>query len=192
MAANKFNLTANQYLAAVAGATLVVTLVSVLIGRGLVHNLTFNNRVITKKTAARNQLQANLVAIPELEKNFTALQGQNNLILRALPSQPDFTGLASMIESMAGQTGLRLKDVSQAGTPETPTGGASPLQFTVQGNGSYDSLLRFLVAIQTAARPMRVNSLNLSGSTPSLSMNLTLTTYYQGAYDISPKTEAVK
>lgn len=193
----------NNFVVVAVLVTLVIVVICLIIGKNLVEQFLFNNRVIGKKAAANRQLDENLENIPALLENHHGLGDRANLVMQALPEQSDFPGLASSLELIAGQSGARLKTVSPLDTAgstatsqSTPTQSSStqPTAFAVSLaiEGNYDSIKRFLSNIELSVRPMKVTDVKLGGTTTAMTATFELETFYQGPADMSEKTENVK
>lgn len=185
------NLKTGQLIAVCAIASFIALALTVFIGLKLWSQLSFNNRVLAKKTAAKNQLDANLEALPRLQANFNNLGGKERLIMRSLPARPDFPALATSMELITGLSGTKLQSISPP-APRTAGEGVVAIDFTVAAEGSYASILQFLTNLQLSARPMRINGVAVSGTGSILSVSAQVTTYYQSAKNVKPKSEVVQ
>jgi Tfp pilus assembly protein PilO len=199
----KTAISTNNFIIMVIVASFLVVLLAGFVTKQLVGQIMFNNRVVSKKAAASRQLKQNLEAIPQLQSNYANLGARGQLVLDSLPSTPDFPAAVSMLEVMAGTSGVRLKSVSpgdtevQLASAETSgqgqlASGAQPVSIRLTVEGSYDSLLSFYKNIELSSRPLKVVSIDQSGVTASQAADIGLTTYYQAPADLSPKTEVVK
>lgn len=188
----KISLSNNMVIAIACAVTAIVVVVSFVAGRSLVKRLTFNAEVISKKTAAKNQLNENLANIPALKQNYQTVAARSQLVLSSLPTSPDFTGLAGSIELITNLSGISLKSVTLgAVTPSADIDSPAPFQFTVSTSGSYTGLLQFLQNIELSARPMRVDSVNITGSTEETTAIVIISSYYQLPADLNNKSETI-
>lgn len=200
----KSELSTNNLILVVALVSLVVIIITLLLARGLFEQLGLNNRVLAKKTAASRQVKANLDAIPDLISNYEALGSRIQLIENSLPQKPDFPGLLSTLEVMAGTSGVRLSAVTEASNPTqafsatganttaTPAKGPQSLNFSLETGGSYTNLLSFFRTFEISSRPMRLISLQFKGTSSAIRSTVDMQTHYQGPVDLTPKTEVVK
>lgn len=172
-------------------ALVIVVVPALIIGINLGSQLSFNNRVLSKKTAAKKQLEANIAALPALRSSYNDLGGKEKLIMRSLPTRPDYPALATSMQLLTGVSGIKLNSVSPPG-PGVSAEGPIATDFTIEGEGSYANILRLLSNLQLSARPLRINAVSVSGTGSSMSIQAHLTTYYQAAKSITPKTEVVK
>jgi hypothetical protein len=200
--------------------TLLVVGGAGLVGKTLFTGIVRDTKVLDAKSKANKQLDKNLEAAPKLVENYNALSDRRDLIANALPNTSDFPGLIALLENMSGQIGVTLKSVSPslsataaapapagaagattttgtAATASTATGtieppAAQPYSVSVAFDGNYTSLQQLLKSIELSARPMRVTSVQMSGSGSSLSAEVEITTYYQDKATLPFKTETVK
>lgn len=178
----------------IAVSAIVTVLVVLLAGtaiRSLVSKLSANNDIISKKRAVQQKLVDNQAALEKLKAEFENIGGEKALILDALPTKPDFTGVSAMIENIASTTGVVVGSVTQV-SDEPSTSEPSRLKIKVQMAGSYEAVKSFLGLLEVSLRPMIVNSVQLSGTSGAMSADLDITTYYQTAFDTTIKTEPIK
>lgn len=195
----KPNLSNNNFIILALLITLVVVGVTVLVGKSLVTTIVLDTKVLAKKNTANNQLKKNLEAAPKLVDAYAQLADTKRSVNNSLPNKSDFSGLIAQVENMAGVSGVDLKSiapdllassVAPVSTSEIPL--PQEFKFTVSMAGSYDSLQKFLSAVENSSRPMKVNSLRVAGSGSSLTFELGLSTYYQDIATIPFKLEVVK
>jgi hypothetical protein len=124
----------------VASIAAFVAIFSLASSYSLWHKLSFQSKVITAKTAARNQLNSDLTASKVLTtsyENFNgatsnllggAVTGVDNdnakVILDALPSAYDYPALTTSIQNLLSNQGVKVDSIG--GTDEAATGGTSP------------------------------------------------------------------
>jgi hypothetical protein len=170
-------------------------------------------KVLSAKNKANDQLEKNLESAPKLVDNAKNLGSTNELIADALPNTSDFPGLMALMENLSAESGVTLKSInpsSAAGTVASPaSGGAVPaataavpnsgdvptpqtFAFSAAFDGTYASFQRLIANLEASARPVKVTSVQLSGSGNSLSVQLEGTTYYQDKATVPFKLETVK
>ncbi len=180
----------------------VITSFAIVGVQFLFQQWSFNNKVISAKYLASSTLDKNLKNVSLLKQNINELVGstdlatsrnadsENNLqvILDALPTQSDVTGLATSLQKViAPQSGVSLESVSvpsdasaiDLATTSTLVGGPIEQPYTVVVSGSYQSIQIFLQNLEKTIRPMNVTGLNVSGSDTSLRATIDFTAYYQ-------------
>ncbi len=207
----------NNYFIVLLLVSLLVVGGAVLIGKSLVSGIVRDTKVLKAKNIANKQLDQNLVAVPQLIDNYATLTNKN-IIANALPNQGDLPAFMAMMENMGASSGVGLKSIapsqvgtvaiagsSGASTNSTAAGGASneasqsvkpprpqPYAVSMTFDANYPALGRLLTAIEQSARPIRVTSLQISGSGASLSVQMEVTTYYQDKAKLPFSMETVK
>lgn len=187
--------------------TLLVVGASGLIAKNLITGIIRNTKVVDAKTRASNQLDLNLQDAPRLVDNYRQLGDRSTLIAAALPDTTDLPGLLVLLENISSDAGLKLKSVepgfiadslSSASTAKTATDTSvdppKPKTFAVNAalDGSYPTLQKFVADMELSARPLRIDSIQLSGSGNALSAQLGLTTYYQDKGKLPYGKEVIK
>lgn len=199
----------------VAAFVLVFGLVS---GKALLGQMSYQNRVISAKKTALNQLNTDLSARDSLQSSYKSFvaedpnviggsasgtgeqDGDNaTLILDSLPSAYDFPALTTSLEKIIG--GQNLKILSITGTDQEATEGAnssspSPqavaMPFQVEVNGAYTSVQSLTDVFQNSIRPFQIQTLELSGDEGSMNATFSAQTYYQPGKTLNIKNEVVK
>jgi hypothetical protein len=187
--------TANFITVAVLVTFLVVVGAGILL-KGRWSAFQLNNKVSAKKSTAIVTLQNDLTAYNSLESTYRDLVGKREdvLILDALPTTPDLTGLSAALDQQASQSGVAL--LSVANDTSTDTGTATTASGTVNVvltvTGSYTSVMNYLKTLEQSARPMKVTNVALSGTATATNASISLTTYYSPAAKVEMTTESVK
>lgn len=203
----------------IAGLMIVATLVvagSIVASKVFIGELAFNNRVLGAKREVNGVLAQNVNNLEDLAANFEALRGDGIApadVLRALPTSHDFANLSGQLELLASLSGAQLLTVTLSGdsavasesaeasvptadpaaTELAPTAeGVQPATFTISANGSYQSLVTFITATEVFVRPIQINAVKLSGSEPSVVVELTITTYYQSRTEVGNETRTIQ
>ncbi|HSH31162.1 MAG TPA: hypothetical protein VK963_00665 [Candidatus Saccharimonadales bacterium] len=215
------DLSTNNFIMIMVAVSLVAVVLSVIVGRVLVSQILLNNKVISKKVQADNQLKRNIAAVQQLSLEYQQLGSRRGLILNSLPIKADVPGLTSALELIAGTSGLKLKSITPAtataaatpapaeaaATPATDTASSAtpaadavagptvapvPYQVSVNVEGNYVSLVKFLRNLELSARPLRVTAVKVGGTSATMTAELELTSYWQAEADLVPKTETVQ
>lgn len=200
----------------VAAFILVFSLVAT---KTLVSEAAYQNRVISAKRVAVNQLKADLSATTKLQSSYNAFvnmpqnalggnpdgtgpQDGNNakIVLDALPSTYDFPGLTTSLDNLlSSQSGITIDGIS--GTDEEATLGNNqsssnpqpqPIPFSVSVTGNYSSLQGVISTFERSIRPIQVQTLDISGTEPDLTMSITAQTYFQPAKSLNISEKVVK
>ena len=179
----------------------IVTLVisaSFILSRQWLGDLKFNNKVISAKNQVNSTLSQNVDSLGQLQQNYTAMQ-QSGLtasqVLAALPTAPAYADFSNDVEAMAALAGIQLTSVVQSSTDlSTPTATASslPVQFQIVANGKYKNIQKFLQNLQDAKKPVIIDVAGLSGVDPAVSLQLTVTTFYQPVTTITNDKKVLK
>ena len=181
--------------------SLIVIGVTVLAAKSLGKSIARDNQIVQKKNIADNKLKENIVNAPSLVSDFAVLGDNKSILADALPVSVDFPSLLVTLENMSGASGQRLKSVQPAAAVATaspePTAKSTipvpkPYQFGVATTGTFDSMIRFIRALETSARPMRIVDAQFVGSGSALSTTFTIETYSQDKAALPFTTEIIK
>lgn len=198
----------------IAAFILIFALVS---GRAMVSQIAYQQRVIDAKKEALATAQQDLEALDSLEASYTEfvtgdpnvlsgsidgkgeLDGDNaRIVLDALPSKYDFPALTTSLEEIMTKQGMQILSIS--GTDEevaqTDQGGPNPapvaMPFQAQASGSYGSVQDLVRAFQRSVRPFQIQTLEISGSESSMTVDINAKTYYQPEKTLSITEEVVE
>ncbi len=195
-AINKHDLSLKNYLAVCVTVGLLVVVACGFIAKDLVGRAIHNGKVLSAKQKASRQLDADLVAAPQLIASYSGLGDTRTLLDSSLPTGPDFSGYIAMMESAAADAGVSLKSVMPVAvqTEDAARGDAKPMPVnsTISVTGNYASLQRFFANIEKSSRPVRITDIQLSGASSSQNAVISATTYYQPKASLDLKTEYVK
>jgi Tfp pilus assembly protein PilO len=183
--------------------SLVVIGATVLFGKSLLSSIARDTTVVQKTGTAEKNIEADLVAAPSLTAAYKSLGPSTTLLADALPATPDFPSILVTFETMARTAGMSLHSIDPAGTAGTapiaqtiPAEGAavSPVAYplSVSLNGTFASFQKFMMTVETSARPMRITDIKVSGSGSTTNIEATIETYYQGAAALPLSKEYVK
>jgi Tfp pilus assembly protein PilO len=210
---------ANARIVAYVGVAAFVLIFSLVATKTLVSQAAYQNRVISAKRTAVNQLKKDIDATKDLKTSYDAFtstaqnaiggnsagtgpQDGNNakIILDALPSDYDFPGLTTSLETLATSQGAKITnitgtddEVAQSANKSSSSPQPVPIPFTISVSGDYTGIQNVVTAFEHSIRPMQVQSLDISaGSDGKLTMDLGAQTYYQPAKSLNIKTKVVK
>lgn len=179
---------------------------------------TYQNRVISEKNKAKNQLKENLEVVKKFKPSYDTFVGAttniiagnafgigpqdgNNakIILDALPSKYDFPALATNLETLVQSQGVALTalsgtddEVSQAANISSPDPQPVEMPFEFSATGDYAKTQALVSAIERSVRPIKINSIDISGNQGSLTTSISAVTYYQPAKSLKIRTTVVK
>lgn len=194
---------------------LVFTLVA---GKSLLSQVSYQNRVIHAKKLALKQLEADLAARDSLEQSYklfvaddpnvlggnlegTADRDGDNakLVLDALPSKYDFPALTTSLEKIITDQNLKIVGISgtdeeanQEANQTSPNPAPIPMPFQIQVAGAYVSVQGLVDVLQRSIRPFQIQILELSGDESSMSATITAQTFYQPEKSLEIKQKAVQ
>ena len=179
----------------------------------------YRAKVVSKKQKAHDQLEKNIQNYDSLKGSYddfnnrdpNAIGGSKNggndndgtnskLILDALPSTYDFPALASSIEKIITDRGLKVSGIT--GTDDqvnqesnesssSPSPVPIPFSFSVD-NANYASLQQVITALQLSIRPIVIDTVNISGGGNQMTATVSAHTYYQPSKNIKIKMKDVQ
>lgn len=173
----------------------VCVVVAFIVGRALIGNLVLNAKVINKKSAANKQISTNYDNLKAMQTDYDALGATRDVINNSLPTKPDLPALWAMLENIGTTSGVSTTTV---GSPVTADQVAAParspqaVEVNVAVAGSYASIQNYLKNLELSARPFRVTSITMSGTTSNAQATVTMTTYYQGPANLKVGSEVVQ
>ncbi len=202
--------------AVVAGAVFV-TVFSLVSSKALWAQRGYQARVITKKAAARDQLNENVKSVQGLVTAYKDFVGASTnmldgnpsgtgdqdgdnakLVLDALPSKYDFPALASSLEKILNdrkiQGTISGTDDEVAQAAATESGDPVPVEvpFQISVTGSYASAQDLVSVFEKSIRPFNIQRMTLSGGNSEMDLSLEVKTYFQPEKTLSIKKEVVK
>ncbi len=179
----------------------VIVMFSLISMKFLWEKLSYNSRVITAKSKARDDIETNATNIDKLTEEFSALDSSattnSKTILHALPPTYDYPALATFMESLAitsgvtspGSVGL---DMSATAVKSAIVSQPVEIPLSLEVSGSYDSIVQFIKNTEYSIRPIHISSVEFSGTNEQLKATITATTYYQPARDLGVGKMEVK
>lgn len=189
---------------------------SIVASKALLDKRSYQNRVLTKKQKAADQLHENVNAVNSLMTAYKAFvdtsdnviggnpdgkgdrDGDNaKIVLDALPSQYDFPALASSLEKILA--GYRISSISgsddqiaQQQNSETPNPQPVEIPFQFSTTASSKSAEDLLKTLERSIRPIKVHQVTLGGDAGSLTIQVDASTYYQPEKSVKIEMETVK
>jgi hypothetical protein len=207
---------ANVTMVTIIAVACFLTVFYLVASRAIWQQMSYQSKVISQKTTARNTLVSNLKARDQLVSQYNAFEntttnviggsptgtgdkdGDNaKIILDALPSKYDFPAVATSLEKLLTSNSLTIDSISgsddeiaQSGsTATTPQPVPMPFQMSFSGNTDQTSAL--FAALQNSIRPIQVQTVTISGSDAKVTTTLTAQTYYQPEKNLNIKSEVV-
>ncbi|MBP9853201.1 hypothetical protein KBC77_04455 [Candidatus Saccharibacteria bacterium] len=209
---------ANQStLIAVSVASFIVVF-SLVATRSLVTQAAYQNRVIKQKQAAVDVLKKDAANAKQLRSAYDAFEGatrnsiggistgtdkrdgtNTKIVLDALPSVYDFPALATNIESLVNERKIKLNSINgtddEVAQKTAAQGGGSqpvPMPFELSVEGDYTKTKELIDDFEKSIRPMKITSLNITGSQSRLTTSIKAETVYQPAKKFNVTTKVVK
>jgi len=185
----------------VAVASVVVSMMLVM-GNFLLKQKSYNDHVYKEKKIARDTLRQNVINARELENKYKDIEDSKSLansqtILDALPGNYDNPALRTSIESLVKRNSLSIESltsIDQEGKVKeqsiTPRPMEMPYNITVVG--SYDKIRNFVTDLERTIRPMKVDTVSITGSDTDMKAELNVTTYFQPTREIGLTTKEVR
>lgn len=200
----------------VAIAAFLVTM-SLVSSKALLNKRAYQSRVIKDKEVAAKQLKENIKAVDSLVVSYKAFtstsdniiggnpsgtgerDGDNaRIVLDALPSKYDFPALASSLEKILTSKNYKIENINgtddevgqsdkASSTPEVVE-----MPFDVGVVTSNDGARELMTLFELSIRPIKIQTLELSGSNSDLTVSATATTYYQPEKTLNIETKVVK
>lgn len=185
----------------VAIASVIISMTLVM-GNFLLKQKSYNDRVYKEKKIARDTLRQNVTNARELEEKYKDIEDPKSLaspetILDALPGTYDNPALRTSIESLVKRNSLSidsLTSVDQEGKAEEKSINPTPVDmpFSITVVGSYDKIRNFVTDLERTIRPMKVDTLAITGSDNDMKAEIDVTTYFQPTREIGITTKEVR
>lgn len=207
----------NTTIVAVVSIAAFLTIFSLVATKVLVSQIAYQNRLIGKKQQAEKTLKENVKTAGQLKSSYDAFAGttQNvigglstgsgtndganpKIILDALPSSYDFPALTTNLELLATQNAKLTSitgtddEVAQGANTSSSNPVAVPMPFELTVTGNYDQIQKMVSATERSIRPIKYNTMEVSGQKDDLKLHVTAETYYQPAKSLKMEMEVVK
>lgn len=195
-----------------------VVVFSLVASRALLAKRSYQGKVISAKAKAVDQLEANITAANSLVNSYKVFVGTpENVIggspdgtgdkdgdnakitLDALPSQYDFPALASSLEKILISNNYKVDSITGTDdevAQQTRQPGQAPapveMPFTVSASTSLAGSQELLKLFERSIRPIKVQSLQVSGSNADIKMSVSAVTFYQPGRTLDVKTEVIQ
>lgn len=169
------------------------------------------NKLMNSLSEKIENLEALKAPYAEITDSKGGTGSKADAILRALPTTDNWTALVAMMDNIANLSSVTMLSVSKAGatgsttsssttaTPaETSPSGSSTtpqsksLVFTIEVEGKYDNIIKFLENTEKSSRVINFKSMKISPGEENIKASLTMETYYQDEANIDPTYEELK
>jgi hypothetical protein len=209
---------ANARLVAIVSVAAFAAVFSLVAAKTLWSQAAYQGRVITAKQSALTRLEANSKAMDQLKPSYDAFIGTTTntiggnsigsgpkdgdnakIILDALPSKYDFPALTTNIETIVNDQSVQLisisgidDEIAQSGNVDSPNPQAVEMPFQVSVSTDYTKIQALVGAFEHSIRPIKVQTISLSGTQDKIALSISATTYYQPAKSLKIRSEIVK
>jgi Tfp pilus assembly protein PilO len=195
---------ANSTMVIATTAAAFVLVFTLIAGKSLVGQVSYQNRVISAKKVALTQLREDLDARDSLQSSYKAFVAKNpnvlggdastvgdrngdnaKLVLDSLPSKYDFPALTTSLEKMVQEQNLQIdsiagtdQEVDQSTKQSSPNPVPIAMPFQVEVSGAYPSVQSLIDVFTRSIRPFQIQTLELSGDESSMTASVTAQTFY--------------
>jgi hypothetical protein len=209
---------ANATMVTVVGVASFIVIFCLVASFTLVGQLAYQNKVISKKKVALNQLKTDIASVNSLVNSYAAFvnsdptrnviggspsgdgdrDGDNaQIVLDALPSKYDYPALATSIEKLATSHNVQISNISgsdEVVSQSAPTNSVAPvaMPFEVSVQGSYDAIKGLIDAFEKSIRPFQIQQLKFTGGESNMQLEITGQSYYQPVKTLNIKSEVVQ
>lgn len=209
---------ANTTVVIVISIAAALTTFSLVGAKTLLDQRSFQSRVISKKSAALDQIEQNVKASETLANSYAAFvtteeniiggsstgeggrDGDNaRIILDALPSKYDFPAVTTSVEKILTDLNLIIVDISgiddeiaQRGQEAQVNPEPIEIPFTVAVEGSYEAMQNLITSLQVSIRPIQITELSIRSDGGAVNVDLNAKTFYQPEKSIDIRTEVIR
>ncbi len=208
---------ANTTMLIVVAASAFVVTFSLVAGKALLSQRSYQARVISEKRKAAKQLEANIKASDSLVTSYKAFVGTSDniiggnstgtgerdgdnakIVLDALPSKYDYPALAASLEKIITSKNHKIKTITGTDDELAQTSDADKkaqpveMPFQVEVGGTFASDQELMSIFEKSIRPIKVKSLELKTGENELNVTINAVTYYQPAKTLKINTKEVK
>ncbi len=206
---------ANATIVLVVGITAFIVVSSLIFCKALLAQRSYQSKVIKAQNTAKKQLKEDLDSVSTLKVQYQAFadQAQNiiggssggtgdhdgdnaRIVLDALPSKYDFPALATSIDKLLTNSGIKVNSItgSDDEVAQSQSVATEPVEIPISlgVSGSYASVKNFVSLLERSIRPIQVKTVTFSGNETDLSVSVTASTSYRPAKTLNIKEEVVK
>jgi len=199
----------NTSIFVVIGIAAAVLSFSVVSSIYLFKRMSYQSRVIDKRTDVEKLLNTNKSELDKLVKSYQGFDtapesvvgtkdNNSKIVLDALPSKYDFPALATSIEKIMNLTGgissrnITGTDLEATAAQSLPSPVPIEIPLTIGGTASYENIQKLVNNLQLSIRPMKITKVLFSGEQSKMSFTISVTTYYMPAKNLDIQSEEVK
>jgi len=188
--------------------------------KSLINQATYQRKVLHERRVAISQLEKNLTTAGNLASQYKIFNspstnliggkstadpnaqppdGDNaRIVLNALPSIYDFPALISSVTKILNGQNIAIPSIggadASASIDNAPTTNPQPqtIALTIGGSSNINGVQRLIADFERSIRPFDIQNLSLAGSASTMTISLTMNTYYQPAKSISVGSKVVR
>jgi Tfp pilus assembly protein PilO len=185
----------------------------------LVGQLSYQNKVISKKKDALTVIKADMESAHDLVNSYqkfanaplnilggstTSSQAGDTtnptIVLDALPSKYDFPALTTSLEKIMSNDQLTIQGITgtddetaQAASQSSSTPQPIEMPFQITAKGNYDSVKKLINDLYVSIRPINIQSIEIAASNDNdLTVTIVAKTYYQPEKVLNIRKEEVR
>ncbi len=186
---------ANSLALIAAAITTAVVIFSLVASQALLKRMSYQNKVISLRSKAASQLSKNVKAADTLNSAYQTFDStpesvigtkdkNSKIVLDSLPSKYDFPALATSLEGLISGSGNKITSIggtdneaqaSQDSAEPTPV----DIPILIGASGNFTSAQKLILDLERSIRPVKIASLDLTGSDSNLQIAVNAKTYYQ-------------
>lgn len=209
---------ANATMVLTVSVAVFVAISSLVVSQALLSKRSYQARVITEKTKARDNLKKNIAATEKLVDSYkkfvaespnildsnTTGTGDNEgdnakIILDALPSKYDYPAVASSLEKILVKNNYKIysitgtdDEINQQSNINSPNPQPVTMPVEASAGGTYETMPALLQFFERSIRPFQVTSLVFTATQDGLKAVVNANTFYQPAKSLKIETKEVK
>ncbi len=205
----------NSSVVVVVAISAFMVVFALVASRALWTRMSYQNRVISAKEAARDQLRTNIDNVDELTTAYKAFverptnviggssdsklsNGGDNakITLDSLPSKYDFPALTTSLEKLVKESNSSVNSITGTDdeiAQQTQTNDSViEMPFELSATGSYGSIFKLTDIFNRSIRPIHITAIEYSGTNSEFTATTTAKTYYQPAKTLKAEMKVVK
>jgi hypothetical protein len=198
---------ANMQVVIAVSVAVAIVVFSAVATTYLFKKMSYQNKVISLRSKANKQLEANITATKELVQAYNGFDGasesvignsdkNSTVILNALPSKYDFPALATSLEALIANSGSKITSITgtdDAANAEQNSLAPKPIEipFEISASGNFASSQKLVTDLERSIRPFQILGLVLAGKDSELTTTIKAKTYYQPETKLGIKDEIV-
>ena len=186
---------ANSTMLVASALTTAIVVFSLIALNSLYKQMSYQSKVIGLRNKANKQLEANIKSVNALKISYQTFEEEresvigtadknSKIVLDSLPSKYDFPALATSVDGIvvdSGATTTNITGTDAEASAEQDSINPQPVDipFEVSASGNYTVIQKLIVNMQRSIRPIKVETLKLSGNEGNMKVDISAITYYQ-------------